>query len=31
VHARLAEDNWTQDGKLETISVERWTILLDGR
>ena len=31
VHARLAEDNWTQDGKLETVSVERWTILLDGR
>jgi uncharacterized protein YciI len=31
VHARLAEDNWTQDGKLETVSVEAWTILLDGR
>ena len=31
VHARLAEDNWTQDGKLETVSVERWTVLLDGR
>ena len=31
VHARLAEDNWTQDGRLETVSVEEWTVLLDGR
>lgn len=31
VHARLAEDNWTRDGKLETVSVESWTVLLDGR
>jgi uncharacterized protein len=31
VHERLAEDNWTQDGKLETVSVEAWTVLLDGR
>jgi uncharacterized protein YciI len=31
VHARLAEDNWTQDGKLETVSVEAWNVLLDGR
>ena len=31
VHARLAQDNWTQNGMLETVSVERWTILLDGR
>jgi uncharacterized protein len=30
VHARLAEDNWTQDGKLETVSVEAWTVLLGG-
>ena len=30
VHERLAADNWTQDGKLETVSVERWTVLLDG-
>jgi uncharacterized protein YciI len=30
VRARLAEDNWTQDGKLETVSVEEWTVLLDG-
>ncbi len=26
-----AADNWTQDGKLETVSVEAWTVLLDGR
>jgi hypothetical protein len=31
IHARLADDNWTQDGRLETVGVERWTILLDGR
>jgi uncharacterized protein YciI len=31
VHERLADDNWTQDGKLETVSVEGWTVLLDGR
>ena len=30
VHERLANDNWTRNGMLETISVERWTILLDG-
>jgi len=30
IHARLAEDNWTRNGMLETVSVERWTILLDG-
>jgi uncharacterized protein YciI len=30
IHARLAEDNWTQNGMLETVSVERWTIFLDG-
>jgi uncharacterized protein YciI len=30
IHARLAEDNWTQNGMLETVSVERWTVLLDG-
>ena len=28
---KFAEDNWEQDGKLSTVSVERWTILLDGR
>jgi uncharacterized protein YciI len=31
VHERLAADNWTQNGMLETVAVERWTILLDGR
>ncbi len=31
VHERLAEDPWTANGMLETRSVERWTILLDGR
>ena len=31
VHERLAADNWTRDGKLETVSVEAWTVLLDGR
>jgi uncharacterized protein YciI len=30
IHARLAEDNWTKNGMLETVSVECWTILLDG-
>jgi uncharacterized protein YciI len=31
VHDRLAEDNWTRDGKLDTVSVEAWTVLLEGR
>jgi uncharacterized protein len=31
VHTRLADDNWTANGMLETVSVERWTVLLDGR
>jgi uncharacterized protein YciI len=30
IQGRLAEDNWTQNGMLETVSVEGWTILLDG-
>jgi len=30
VDDRLAEDNWTRNGMLETVSVERWTVLLDG-
>jgi uncharacterized protein YciI len=30
VHERLADDNWTANGMLETVSVEGWTILLDG-
>lgn len=31
VRARLAEDNWAQNGMLTVKSVEPWTILLDGR
>ena len=31
IHDRLAEDNWTRDGKLETVSVEGFTALLDSR
>ena len=31
LHERLAEDNWTANGMLTTVRVERWTILLDGR
>ena len=30
IHERLAEDSWTRNGMLETVSVEGWTILLDG-
>jgi uncharacterized protein YciI len=30
VRERLADDNWTANGMLETVSVEGWTILLDG-
>jgi uncharacterized protein len=31
VRARFAEDNWAQNGMLTPKSIERWTILLDGR
>lgn len=31
VRARLAQDNWAQNGMLTVKSVEPWTILLDGR
>jgi len=31
VRARLAEDNWAQNGMLTVKSIEPWTILLDGR
>lgn len=31
VRARLAEDNWHQNGMLTLRSIEQWTILLDGR
>ena len=30
VRGRLAEDPWARNGMLRPISVERWTILLDG-
>jgi hypothetical protein len=28
---RLARDNWAHNGMLRIKSIERWTILLDGR
>jgi uncharacterized protein YciI len=31
IQERLAHDNWTVNGMLTTVGVERWTILLDGR
>ena len=31
VRARLAEDNWHQNGMLTIKSIESWTVLLDGR
>jgi uncharacterized protein YciI len=31
VRARFAEDPWAANGMLRPASVERWTILLDGR
>ena len=31
VRARLAADNWAQNGMLRIKSIEPWTILLDGR
>ena len=31
VRERLSQDNWHQNGMLTIKSVERWTILLDGR
>jgi len=31
VRVRFAEDNWAANGMLSVKSVERWTILLDGR
>jgi hypothetical protein len=30
VRERLAADPWLQDGTLSIVSIERWTILLDG-
>ena len=31
IRARLAEDPWAPNGMLKPVSIERWTILLDGR
>jgi uncharacterized protein YciI len=31
VRERLAQDNWHRNGMLTIVSVEPWTILLDGR
>jgi hypothetical protein len=31
VRERLSHDNWSQNGMLRVKSIERWTILLDGR
>ena len=31
VRARFAEDPWAANGMLTPVSIERWTILLDGR
>jgi uncharacterized protein YciI len=31
IRARFAEDPWAANGMLAVTSVERWTILLDGR
>jgi hypothetical protein len=30
VRERLAADPWLRDGTLSIVSIERWTILLDG-
>jgi uncharacterized protein YciI len=31
INSALAEDPWSRNGLLETVSVEPWTIRLDGR
>lgn len=31
IRARLEADPWTPNGMLRTVSIEPWTILLDGR
>ena len=31
VRARLAEDVWARKGLLTPVSIERWTVLMDGR
>jgi uncharacterized protein YciI len=30
IHERLAEDPWAANGMLRPVSIERWTVLLDG-
>ena len=30
IRARLAEDPWAPNGMLTPVSIERWTVLLDG-
>ena len=31
IRQRLSEDPWASNGMLSPISIERWTVLLDGR
>jgi uncharacterized protein YciI len=31
IRERLAEDPWAANGMLTPVSIERWTVLLDGR
>jgi uncharacterized protein YciI len=31
IRERLAEDPWASNGMLRPVSIERWTVLLDGR
>lgn len=31
IRARFAQDNWVRNGMLTIVSIEPWTILLDGR
>lgn len=31
IRKRLAEDPWSPNGMLTPVSIERWTVLLDGR
>ncbi len=31
IRERLAEDPWSPNGMLRPASIERWTVLLDGR
>jgi uncharacterized protein YciI len=31
VRERLAQDPWASNGMLRPVSIDRWTVLLDGR